>query len=216
MPAGRLTLVPPRDAAPLERTERPPPGTGGLQVRRMRPEDAPRVASLTLAAYDAYGSISGPYRAALADPLRRAAGATAVLVAALDDEVVGTITDVRPADAEWEGRPTPEGDCGFRVLAVAPNVEARGVGRLLVTTCLDRARNEGCRRAVITSMAWMTRAHRLYTGLGFTRRADLDVRFPGGDGYVFTLDLTPDAPVHFPPPGPVPQQPPWFEDVWQH
>lgn len=171
--------------------------------------------ALTLAAYDAYGSISGSYRAALADPSRRARGATAVLVAELVGEVVGTITEVRPGDAEWEGRPTPEGDCGFRVLAVDPTVEASGVGRRLVTTCLDRARAEGCRRAVITSMDWMTRAHRLYTGLGFVRRADLDVRFPGGDGYVFSLDLTPDAPAHFPPPGTVPQRPPWFEDVWQ-
>lgn len=181
----------------------------------MRPDEATQVGALTLAAYDAYGSISGAYRDALADPTRRVGGATAVLVAEHDGVVVGTITDVRPGDAEWEGRPTPEGDCGFRVLAVAPDVEARGIGRALVTHCLAQARAEGCRRAVITSMAWMTRAHRLYTGLGFVRRADLDVRFPGGEGYVFTLDLTPDAPAHFPPPGPVPLRPPWFEDVWQ-
>ena len=181
----------------------------------MRPAESARVGALTLAAYDRYGTISGPYRQQLADPAGRAAGCAALLVAEVDGEVVGTVTDVRPGDAQWEGRPVPEGDCGFRVLAVDPRVEARGVGRALVTACLDRARAEGRHRAVIISMAWMTRAHRLYQQLGFVRRPDLDVRFPGGEGWVFTCDLTADAPSHFPPPGPVPDQPPWFEDVWQ-
>lgn len=191
------------------------PADPPVRVRPMRPEESARVAALTLAAYDRYGRISGPYREQLADPAGRAAGSTALLVAELDAEVVGTVTDLRPGDAQWEGRPVPEGDCGFRVLAVDPRAEARGVGRALVSACLDRARAEGRHRAVITSMAWMTRAHRLYRQLGFVRRPDLDVRFPGGEGWVFTCDLTADAPAHFPPPGPVPDQPPWFEDVWQ-
>lgn len=183
-------------------------------IRPMRQDEAARVGALTLAAYDHYGRIVGPYRDQLADPRPRAAGCTALLVAEVDGRVVGTVTDVRPGDSGWEGRPTPEGDCGFRVLAVDPAAEARGVGRRLVTACLDRARREGCHRSVITSMSWMTRAHRLYERLGFVRRPDLDVRFPGGDGFVFTLDLTDDAVNRFPPPGPVPARPPWFEDVW--
>ncbi len=181
----------------------------------MRPEESARVGALTLAAYDRYGTITGPYRLLLADPARRLAGCTALLVAEVDAEVVGTVTDVRPGDDEWEGRPVPEGDCGFRVLAVDPAAEARGIGRALATTCLNQARAEGRHRAVITSMAWMTRAHHLYRQLGFVRRPDLDVRFPGGDGVVFTCDLTAQAPSRFSPPGPVPDQPPWFEDVWQ-
>ena len=185
-----------------------------VTIRPLRPDDAARVAELTLAAYDTYGDISGTYRDLLADPAARAEGASAVLVAEVDGEVVGTITDIRPGDPEWEPRPEPAGDCGFRVLAVDPTREARGVGRALVTQVLDRARADGCRRAVITSMAWMTRAHALYRSLGFTRRADLDVRFPGGHGVVFTCDLVPDAAAGFPPPGPPADPPPWWEDVW--
>lgn len=185
-----------------------------LTIRALQPADAPRVAALTLAAYDAYGTVSGTYRGLLADPWARATGARAVLVAEVDGEVVGTITDLRPGDPEWEPRPEPAGDCGFRVLAVDPTSEARGVGRALVTHVLDRARDEGCRRAVITSMTWMTRAHRLYRSVGFVRRPDLDVRFPGGDGVVFTCDLQPDAAAHFPPPGRPADPPPWWEDVW--
>lgn len=183
-------------------------------IRALEPADAPAVGALTLRAYDSYGRIEGPYRSFLADPLLRVDGCTALLVAEQAGRVVGTVTYVLPGDAEWEGRPVPEGDCGFRVLAVDPAVESRGVGRRLVEHCLGLARVTDRHRMVITSMAWMTRAHRLYHGLGFTRRADLDVRFPGGVGVVFTHDLTAAAAGRFPPPGPVPAEPPWYEDAW--
>jgi GNAT superfamily N-acetyltransferase len=189
-------------------------GTARVDVRSMRPDEAAEVGRMTLAGYDAYGFIGGAYRDELGDPVRRLEGATAVLVAELDGRLVGTVTYVLPGDDQWEGRPTPEGDCGFRVLAVDPSAEGRGVGRYLVEHCIARARAEGRHRLVITSMEWMTRAHALYAGLGFVRRPDLDVRFPSGVGVVYTRDLTPEAVHRFPGPGPVPTQPPWYEDVW--
>jgi GNAT superfamily N-acetyltransferase len=180
----------------------------------MRPDEAAEVGRLTLSGYDAYGFIGGAYRDELGDPAQRVRGATAVLVAELDGRVVGTVTYVRPGDEQWEGRATPEGDCGFRVLAVDPSAEGRGVGRRLVEHCIELARSEGRHRLVITSMEWMTRAHALYARLGFERRPDLDIRFPSGVGVVYTRDLTPEAASRFPAPGPVPAEPPWYEDVW--
>lgn len=191
-----------------------PDATDTVLVREMGADDVERVGELTLESYDRYGQIEGPYRDFLADPRRRVGRSTAVLVAELEGEVVGTVTFVLPHDEEWEGRAVPEGDAAFRVLAVDAGAEGRGVGRRLVEDCVDRARRHGCRRLVISSMAWMTRAHQLYRSLGFERRPDLDVRFPGGLGVVFTLDLVDDAAEHFPPPGPIPAEPPWFEDVW--
>jgi GNAT superfamily N-acetyltransferase len=183
-------------------------------VRPMRPHEAHQVGAITLASYDAYGSMEGRYRDFLADPSRRIDGCTALLVAEVDGALAGTVTYVLPGDTEWEGRPVNDGDCGFRVLAVAPGMEGRGVGRSLVNACIEASRQRDCRRLIITSMAWMSRAHGLYEGLGFVRRPDLAVRFPGGDGVVFTRDLVTDADDHFPPPGPVPTEPPWFEDAW--
>lgn len=189
-----------------------PPDVG---VRGMRLEEAERVGAITLASYDGAVRIEGDYRAFLADPLRRRDLCTALLVAELDGEVVGTVTYVLPTDGAWEGRRVPEGDCSFRVLAVAPGVQGRGVGRVLAQACIARAREAGCRRMMIVSMAAMTRAHRLYDALGFVRRPDLDVRFPEDDGLAFTLDLAPDAPAHFPPPGEVPDPLPWYADAWE-
>ena len=193
-----------------------PTDTAEVIVRPMAAHEAAEVGAITLASYDAYGSMQGSYRDFLADPLLRTEGCTALLVAEVDGRIAGTVTYVLPGDAEWEGRPVDDGDCGFRVLAVAPGVEGRGVGRALVQACLDRSRARGCRRVLITSMAWMSRAHRLYEGLGFVRRPDLAVRFPGGDGVAFTCELVPDADEHFPPPGPVPAEPPWYADAWAH
>ena len=187
---------------------------GRVRVRPFTPADAARVGQLTLAGYDTYGRIEGAYRAALADPVQRVDGCTELLVAELDGEVVGTVTFVLPGDREWESRPDPEGDAGFRVLAVDPAAEGHGVGRALVAACIAAARARDRHRMLIVTMAWMHRAHRLYEGLGFQRRPDLDLRFPSGIGYVLTYDLTEQAPSRFPPPGPVPEQLPWFEDVW--
>lgn len=185
-----------------------------MRIRPLVPADSSRVGQLTLAGYDRYGRIDGPYRDQLADPLQRLDRCTALLVAELDGEVVGTVTFVLPGDGEWEGRAEPEGDAGFRILAVDPQVEGQGVGRALVGACVDLARQHGRRRLVIVTMAWMDRAQRMYARLGFVRRPDLDVRFPSGVGYVLTLDLTPDAARHFPAPGPVPDPLPWFTEVW--
>lgn len=185
-----------------------------VTIRPFRDADADAVGRLTMTAYDAYGRIEGGYRDFLADPHRRVDGCTELLVAEVDGQVVGTVTFVLVGDPEWEGRPVPEGDAAFRVLAVAPGQEGRGIGRRLVSACLDLARGHGCHRLVITSMAWMHRAHRLYEAFGFVRRPDLDVRFPGGDGVVLTLDLTDEAPDRFPAPGPIPTERPWFEDAW--
>ena len=191
-------------------------GPSDVRIRGMRLDEAERVGRLTLDAYDRFGDIEGPYRDFLADPRHRLDTATALLVAEVDGEVAGTVTYVVPGDGEWEGPEPAHGDAGFRVLAVDPDVQGRGIGPRLVEACVRRAGEEGRHRLVISSMAWMTRAHRMYERAGFVRRPDLDVMFPAGAGVIFTLDLTDEAADRFPPPGAVPDELPWYADVWAH
>lgn len=189
----------------------------GVTIREMRPEEAPEVGRITLAAYDRYGHIGGDYRDFLADPSARVDGCTALLVAVDEGgRVLGTVSYVVPSDPEWEDTPVPNGDAGFRILAVDPDVEGRGVGTALVDACFARARTDGASRMLIVSMDWMHRAHDLYERrYGFVRRPDLDVRFDSGVGIILAADLTDDAPERFPAPGPVPDEPPRFEDRWR-
>ncbi len=62
----------------------------------------------------------------------------------------------------------------MRMLAVAPAARGRGVGRLLTVACLDRAREEGCHRFVLSSGPRMTGAHAMYEGMGFERSPERD------------------------------------------
>lgn len=184
-----------------------------VTVREIDPADHDRVGALLVASYDAVGPFSEGYREFLADPALWVPGTSATWVAEHDDEVIGAVGFVLPGDDEFETFEPAVGDCGFRFLSVDPEAQGRGAGGALVDRCIEEARTRGCRRMMIHSMAFMTTAHRLYERRGFDRRRDLDVTFPSGIGYGYTLDLTDDAPAHFPPPGPVPRQPPWYEEV---
>lgn len=183
-----------------------------VTVRPARPEDSQAAGRLTVAAYDAVGRMTEEYRKQLGDVAGRVADGAEVLVAVDGDRVLGAVTYV-DGGPHLEG--AAAGDCAFRMLAVDPDAQGRGVGEALVVACLDLARSRGRRRVAIYSMAFMVGAHRLYGRLGFVRRPDRDVVFPSGLGLAFCLDLAADAADHFPAPGPVPAEPPWFEDLWR-
>lgn len=180
-----------------------------IEVRDARPADHPAVGRLTIAAYDAVGRVSDEYRDSLADVDGRVSDGTTVLVATDRGVVVGSVTVVDARSEHFEHR--GHGDGGFRMLAVSPGAQRRGVGRELLAAVLDHARSRGWRRLAITTMEWMPVAHRMYEAAGFVRRPDLDVRYASGVGLGYVLDLVEGADQHFPPPGPVPDEPPVFD-----
>lgn len=179
-----------------------------IEVRPVHEDEHAAVGSLTVAAYDDVGWVSDDYRAALRDVAGRQDDESVVLAAVEDDQVLGSVTVVSACSAHFEhGR---HGDGGFRMLAVAPTAQGRGVGTALLDATLARARAAGWRRLTITTMAWMDRAQAMYEAAGFVRRPDRDVRFASGVGLCYQLDLVNDAGDHFPAPGPVPDEPPVF------
>ncbi|MCO1598491.1 GNAT family N-acetyltransferase [Micromonospora sp. RHAY321] len=143
----------------------------GLRVRRAEPADYPAVARLTVAAYEADGQLKGEngYGAVLADVSTRAAsGEVLVAVDEATGAVLGSVTFVLP------GTPFAElsaaGEAEFRMLAVDPAAQGRGVGAALARACVDRAAELGCTAVVICVRAGMAAsAHRLYERLGFVR-----------------------------------------------
>lgn len=178
-------------------------------MRPARAEEHPAVGRLTVAAYDDVGRVSEEYRDSLTDVAGRSDPQSTVLVAVDGDQVLGSVTVVSDCSEHFEH--CGHGDGGFRMLAVAPPAQGRGVGRMLLQAVVDHARQRGWRRLAITTMEWMRDAHRMYESAGFARRPDLDVRFASGIGLGYVLDLAEDAGAHFPPPGPVPDEPPLFE-----
>jgi GNAT superfamily N-acetyltransferase len=185
-----------------------------MWIREATKDDFDEIARLTLAAYRALDAwVGDDYAKELADVETRAlaentlvlvaeddlpspAAVTAAVVAGADEgsvraperRLLGSVTLTIGGGPYFEWSPA-DGDCGFRMLAVDPGVQGRGVGPRLVAECLERARAAGCRRMIIGSTEWMTTAHRIYERLGFRRAPELDQQWGGIRGLCFVLDL---------------------------
>lgn len=163
-----------------------------ITVRPARPADHPALAELTVAAYRADGQ-SRPgfaYESVLADvDSRAAAGELLVAEAEETGRVVGGVLFVLPGSEYAEiSRP---GEAEFRMLAVHPDAQRRGVGEALVRACLARAVEHGCHAVVICTRDFAQPAQRLYQRLGFVRLPERDWSpLPGVNLLALRLDLT--------------------------
>ena len=157
-------------------------------VRRARPEDLAAAGEVTVAAYAEF--TTGPddhYIALLRDAARRDREAE-LWVAERDGEVLGTVTIALPGSPWREIGADDEGE--FRMLAVSPAARRQGVGEALTRLVTDRFRDLGFRGLVLSSLAEMTSAHRVYERHGFVRAPERDWSpVPGVDLIAFTKEL---------------------------
>ena len=164
------------------------PPASSLSVQPARPEDFPAIAELTVAVYVNGGLASPDYASELADVAGRASHADLLVVRDPGGRVLGSVALVLQGDF---GNVTASDDeAAFRMLVVDPAAQGRGIGELLVVTCLDRARAARKRRMVLSTDPLMTTAHRLYRRLGFTRLPERDWSpVPGTDLLVYSREL---------------------------
>lgn len=97
-----------------------------------------------------------------------------VLVAEVDERIVGSITFYR--DANDEGTPArfPDWTAGVRATAVHPTARGLGVGRDLVEACIARALAVGATAIALHTASFMTAAVTLYERTGFRRAPEFD------------------------------------------
>jgi ribosomal protein S18 acetylase RimI-like enzyme len=147
----------------------------GVTVRAAGPADYDEIARLTVAAYEADGQLDGEigYEKVLADVATRAQHGE-IFVATDDDsdKPLGAVTFVMPGGRYSEL--ARDGEAEFRMLAVDPAAQGRGVARALVEACLDRASALGCVAVVISVRDFAEPARRLYAKFGFVRLPDRD------------------------------------------
>ena len=159
-----------------------------LSVQPARPEDFAAIAELTVAVYVDGGLASPDYAPELADVEGRASRADLLVVRDPAGRVVGSVALVLKGD--FGNVTTSDEEAAFRMLVVDPAAQGRGIGELLVRTCLDRARAAGKRRMVLSTDPLMTAAHLLYQRLGFTRLPERDWSpAPGVDLMVYARQL---------------------------
>ena len=142
-----------------------------IEVRPALPAEYAALGELTATTYLADGLTGEGYAATLRDVAGRAASST-VLVALLDGQLVGGITAVTQGGPFAEG--TDPGTAVLRMLATERAARGAGVGRLLVVTAIDLAREHGCVAVRLSTQPTMTAAHRLYERLGFVRTPEAD------------------------------------------
>ncbi|MEW1981886.1 N-acetyltransferase [Citricoccus sp. NPDC079358] len=162
----------------------------GVTVRDARAEDHAAIAHLTVTSYIDGGHIDpeDEYIANLQDVATRARQAR-VLVgeveatalagppapSAAGTVIAGSVVLTLPGMPMSET--AREGELEFRMLAVDPRVQRRGVARALVRAAIDRAEQlAGVAAVVLTTMETMTGAHRLYASEGFVRVPERDWR----------------------------------------
>jgi len=166
-----------------------------IGIRPATSADLDSIGALTADAYlhDEHVGADSEYLTVLRDATVRAEQAT-LLVAMLDDDVVGTVTFARPPSplAQIAG----PGEAEFRALAVSPRVRNRGVGDQLVRACIDLAAGHGDTALVLSTLDNMHAAHRLYTRRGFYRLPERDWSpRPGADLQVYGLVLSSRRPA---------------------
>jgi ribosomal protein S18 acetylase RimI-like enzyme len=159
-----------------------------LPVEPARPDDYPAIAELTVRVYVDGGLASTGYAPELADVAGRASRSELLVVRDTDGRVVGSVALVLEGD--FGNVTESDEEAAFRMLVVDPSAQGRGIGELLVSTCLDRARAAGKRRMVLSTDPRMTAAHRLYERLGFHRLPERDwSAAPGVDLLVYARQL---------------------------
>ena len=157
-----------------------------LEIRPATPAEFAAVGDLCVAAYQPFLAHAGKYVEVLRDAASRAAAAE--LLVAVDEQLLGTITFVP------EGGPLGEiaapDETEFRMLAVSPAAQGRGVGTALLQHIVDETAARGRTGIVCSSQPAMRAAHRIYERLGFTRDPQRDWSpLPGVELLAFALKL---------------------------
>jgi ribosomal protein S18 acetylase RimI-like enzyme len=160
-----------------------------LDIRHATPEEYAAIADLCVAAYAPFMVGDNHYVGTLRDVARRAAAAE--LLVAADGGVLGTVTFV--PDGGPLGEIAGPHEAEFRMLAVDPAAQGRGVGTALLERVLADSRARGHEAVVCSSLPQMRAAHRIYERLGFQRAPDRDWS-PVSGVHLIAFTVTLEAP----------------------
>jgi ribosomal protein S18 acetylase RimI-like enzyme len=158
-----------------------------LEIRPADPSEFAAIGDLCIAAYAPFADEGSEYSAVVRDVARRASEAE-VFVAVERDAVLGTVTYV--PDGGPLGEIAGPREAEFRMLAVDPAAQGRGIGTALLRHVVDDSRRRGKTGVVCSSQPEMRAAHRVYERLGFGRAPERDWSpTPGVDLLAFAISF---------------------------
>jgi ribosomal protein S18 acetylase RimI-like enzyme len=143
-----------------------------FEIRHAAPEELDAVGELCVAAYAPFLRDDGHYLAVLRDAERRVRHAVLLVAADPGGPVLGTVTFV--PDGGPLGEIAGPDEAEFRMLAVDPTAQGRGIGAAVLRRVLDESAARGKTGVVCSSLPAMRAAHRVYERLGFRRVPERD------------------------------------------
>lgn len=153
-----------------------------MRIREAVPADWDRIAELTVAAYVDGGFLTAgdSYVAHLSDVQTRAENSQLLVAEVPAADGAAVAASVAVTDA---GGPMAEvsqaGEMEFRMLAVAPEHQGRGIARAMVRHIIGLAESRPEIHALtLCSLATMTTAHALYRSEGFRAMPERDFFLP--------------------------------------
>lgn len=166
-----------------------------VQIRTARNDEMDKILQLTQAAYAEFATrmpavnwrgISATIVKTLKNP-----GNAEVIVAELEDELVGSVLLFPPATNAY-GKEAIKADWPeLRLLAVKPSARGHGIGTLLMEECIQRARQSGASSLGLHTGDSMVVALPMYERRGFVRVPALDFDVADGEAVkAYRLDLT--------------------------
>ena len=91
------------------------------------------------------------------------------------------------ANVNWLWRGDEAQAAVLHLLAVAPSVQRRGVGKALLQFAVDCCRADGSRALRLDTLPWNLPGKRLYEGFGFQYRGDVEVYYPSTGQIAFSM-----------------------------
>ncbi|HEX6753022.1 MAG TPA: GNAT family N-acetyltransferase [Solirubrobacterales bacterium] len=169
-------------------------GSERTVIREATERDAEAVVALWTEAYftEGEGGRDAPYERSDFDAT--AAAAAHLLVAEVDDAVVGVVALLAPE--EPSRAVAGAGEAELARLVVGSGARRQGIGRALAERCAELARVEGWEAIALWSRPYQTAGHRLYESLGYGREPDRDSTDETDfDRLVFRLSLERQPPL---------------------
>ena len=154
---------------------------GWFEIREARSEEYESLGEIGALAYGALeGESDLGYLDEVRDVVTRAGSVPILAAVDANGTLLGSVTYVPGPGNQYSELERPD-EAGFRMLAVAPWAQGRGVGRGLVEAVLARARAEGRAGVAIYTRPVMRAAQHLYGTLGFAGADAGDWEFEPGE-----------------------------------
>jgi len=136
-----------------------------IQLRRAGADDAASIAAVLSESFAEYKSSYTPKAFAATTPtpeeIQKRVEEGPIWVAFSDDMIVGTVSSISEGEALY-----------IRSMAVLPSARGQHIGELLLEQIERFASGQGCRRLILSTTPFLTRAISLYQRFGFRRTND--------------------------------------------